>query len=241
MPRYTRLQVLSVIIVTAGVVLTTISTRPGHQAPSVSSTGGSSRISYAIGIAILTGALLLSSAMGLAQDKAYAEYGREHWEEGMFYLHFLALPMFLPLTADICEQVQIVNASPPVPLLSFTSSQTIKDRGGGEGVGGIHVPAFWVPVVLNITTQLVCVSGVHRLTAKVSSLTVTLVLAVRKAVSLVLSVVVIGGGRGDEWLWGGSLLVLGGTMLYAWDGTSRASSRPPRSTRKADGKSIKQE
>jgi solute carrier family 35 (UDP-xylose/UDP-N-acetylglucosamine transporter), member B4 len=210
-----------------GVVFTTISTRPGNQASS-SLTSESSGISYAIGIAILTGALLLSSAMGLAQDKAYADYGRGHWEEGMFYLHFLALPMFLPLTADISQQVHIVNTSPLINILSFTSSQSLKDG------SGIHVPLFWIPLIFNIATQLVCVSGVHRLTAKVSSLTVTLVLVVRKAVSLVLSVMVIGGGEGDKWLWSGSLLVLGGTMLYAWDGTSR--SKPPLvSERRAKG------
>jgi UDP-xylose/UDP-N-acetylglucosamine transporter B4 len=214
-----------------GVVFTTISTRPGHQASSL--TGGSSGISYAIGIAILTGALLLSSAMGLAQDKAYAEYGRGHWEEGMFYLHFLALPMFLPLTADISQQVHIVNTSPPINILSFTSTQSLNDSSGIGG--GIHVPVFWIPLVFNIATQLVCVSGVHRLTAKVSSLTVTLVLAVRKAVSLVLSVIVIGGGQGDRWLWSGSLLVLSGTMLYTWDGTSGGSSPPPVSERQAKG------
>jgi solute carrier family 35 (UDP-xylose/UDP-N-acetylglucosamine transporter), member B4 len=195
-------------------------------------TSGSNGISYAIGIAILTGALLLSSAMGLAQDKAYAEYGRGHWEEGMFYLHFLALPMFLPLTADISQQVHIINTSPPINILSFTSSQSLKD---GGAISGIYVPAFWIPLIFNITTQLVCVSGVHRLTAKVSSLTVTLVLAVRKAVSLVLSVIVIGGGQGDKWLWSGSLLVLGGTMLYTWDGTSGGGTPPPVRERQAKG------
>lgn len=218
--RYTRLQVLSVLIVTAGVVLTTVSTRPGKPA-AASLNDDSSGYSYAIGIGILTGALLLSSAMGLVQDKTYAEYGRGHWEEGMFYLHFLALPMFIPLTGDIREQVFVLNSSPPVDLLSFTGTPGLK------GGSGIHIPVFWIPLIFNIATQLVCVSGVHRLTAKVSSLTVTLVLAVRKAVSLVLSVVVIGGGSGDRWLWVGSFLVLLGTVVYAWDGTREKSKSEP--------------
>jgi UDP-xylose/UDP-N-acetylglucosamine transporter B4 len=222
-----------------GVVLTTISTRP-LQVTSPLSANESSGINYAIGIAVLTGALLLSSAMGLAQDKAYAEYGRGHWEEGMFYLHFLALPMFLPLTADITQQVQTVNASPPINLLSFMGSPRFKDDGGGDS--GIYVPIFWIPLIFNIATQLVCVSGVNRLTAKVSSLTVTLVLAVRKAVSLVLSVVVIGGGVGDRWLWSGSLLVLCGTMLYTWDGTRGGKpGRKPPVVHARHAKGVKQE
>jgi len=218
--RYTRLQVVSVSLVTAGVVLTTLSTRPGSQTAS-SALVGASGSSYAIGIGILTGALVLSSAMGIAQDKTYSEYGRGHWEEGMFYLHFLALPMFLPLTSDIREQVQILNASPSIDLLSFAPAGTSDLKGAGSG---IYLPVFWIPLVFNIATQLVCVSGVHRLTAKVSSLTVTLVTAVRKAVSLVLSVVVIGRGTGDKWLWSGSLLVMAGTLLYTWDGTRTGKS-----------------
>ena len=152
----------------------------------------------------------------------------------MFYLHFLALPMFLPLTADIREQIYVVNSSPTVNLLSFTGTSGLKDA------GGIHLPVFWIPLVFNIATQLVCVSGVHRLTAKVSSLTVTLVLAVRKAVSLVLSVIVIGGGSGDKWLWSGSLLVLLGTILYTWDGT-RAKSTNAFLARKRPAEDVKQE
>jgi UDP-xylose/UDP-N-acetylglucosamine transporter B4 len=43
--------------------------------------------------------------MGLAQDAAYTKYGRGHWEEGMFYLHFLSMPMFAILKDDIAAQV----------------------------------------------------------------------------------------------------------------------------------------
>ncbi|KAF5331720.1 hypothetical protein D9611_007534 [Ephemerocybe angulata] len=43
------------------------------------------------------------------------------------------------------------------------------------------------PLLMNTLTQLLCVSGVHRLTTRVSNLTVTLILVVRKAVSLVIS------------------------------------------------------
>lgn len=160
--------------------------------------------------------------MGLAQDSTYAEYGRQHWEEGMFYLHFLALPMFLPLSSDIMEQVSVLNSSPRINILPAPTHLLLGKYGSTRDLPGIYIPVFWIPLVLNILTQLVCVSGVHRLTAKVSSLTVTLVLAVRKAVSLVLSVVVLGGGRGDQVLWTGSLLVLAGTVLYTWDGNRTA-------------------
>ncbi|KAG8869124.1 golgi uridine diphosphate-N- acetylglucosamine transporter [Serendipita sp. 405] len=215
--RYTSIQIVSVLIVTLGVFMTTFSTRPRRvDAASLAKGEDNSNIDYMIGIAILTGALVLSSAMGLAQDQAYAEYGRGHWREGLFYLHFLALPMFAPLWPDVQEQVRIANASPIVNATAlFGTSKT-----------EIGIPVFWIPLVLNIITQLVCVSGVHRLTARVSSLTVTLVLAVRKAVSLVLSVMLIGKSGGNAWLWGGSFFVLAGTILYTLDGTKPPQREP---------------
>ncbi|CAG7848246.1 SubName: Full=Related to YEA4-uridine diphosphate-N-acetylglucosamine transporter {ECO:0000313/EMBL:CCA67001.1} [Serendipita indica DSM 11827] len=225
--RYTRLQVLSVLLVTLGVALTTISTRPRTSPTTSSIQDEHIQRDYAIGVSILTGALILSSAMGLSQDKTYSQYGRGHWEEGMFYLHFLSLPMFAPLLPDIQEQVQILNASPPLDVLGYMPREF-------KRFSAPSIPIFWVPVIINVVTQLVCVSGVHRLTAKVSSLTVTLVTAVRKAVSLVLSVVVFGGGRGDGWLWMGSSLVFIGTLLYTADGTRRV----PESSK---SKGLKQE
>jgi UDP-xylose/UDP-N-acetylglucosamine transporter B4 len=162
--------------------------------------------------------------MGLAQDSTYAEYGRQHWEEGMFYIHFLALPMFLPLSSDIAQQVATVNSSPSINLFPAQTHLLVAKYGPVDSLPGMYFPVFWILLVLNMLTQLVCVSGVHRLTAKVSSLTVTLVLVVRKAVSLVLSVVVLGGGSGSKWLWNGSLLVLAGTVIYTLDGARSRDS-----------------
>jgi UDP-xylose/UDP-N-acetylglucosamine transporter B4 len=48
-------------------------------------------------------------------------------------------------------------------------------------------------------------------------LSVTLVLVVRKAVSLWISVVLVGGNRGDVYLWGGALAVVVGTVAYSLD------------------------
>lgn len=202
--RYSTVQVLSVVVVSLGVALTTISAKPKG---STSTQAVESNMEYVVGISILSLALVLSSAMGLAQDQAYTRYGRGHWEEGMFFLHFLSLPMFLPLLPDLRYLVSTIN-----------SGEQVRISGAGVALG---IPKFYLPLLVNIMTQLVCVSGVHRLTARVSSLTVTLVLVVRKAVSLLISVVALGNSRGDAWLWGGSLAVLVGTLLYTWDGTRK--------------------
>jgi len=92
----------------------------------------------------------------------------------------------------------------------------------------IHIPKAYLPLLMNTLTQLLCVAGVHRLTTRVSALSVTLVLVVRKAASLVLSVVGIsvlevrsgmGPGKGAQevdlrMVWAGAVMVLLGTIGY---------------------------
>ena len=64
-----------------------------------------------------------------------------------------------------------------------------------------------------------------RLTAKVSSLSVSLVLVVRKAASLVISVILLNRQTGNMGLWLGAAAVMIGTLGYTYGGMQRAS--PP--------------
>ncbi|KZV94009.1 UAA-domain-containing protein [Exidia glandulosa HHB12029] len=219
--RYSPTQVASVLLVTAGVAASTFSAMPKASHMSTNATTADFDSStYLTGVLILSLALVFSSVMGLEQDRAYRTYGRGHWEEAMFYLHFLALPMFALMRSELAAQIATANASPPLTLSSLGDL-------GSHRIGGplmmlippmrLRIPSMYVPLALNVLTQLVCISGVHRLTARVSSLTVTLVLVLRKAVSLWISVVLLGRGARDTWLWGGALAVLAGTLLYALD------------------------
>ncbi|KAJ7714092.1 UAA transporter [Mycena metata] len=255
--RYTFAQVASVLAVTLGVLLTTMSSS-GVNSASPDTNADSS--TYLQGIAILTLALLLSGFLGLVQDYTYSRYGRPTpgapktigtptWQESMFFLHFLALPMFFFVHKDITTQLTSINAGPrasfPIPLPdSVISALTIpppfalpfssvlsSSRPGFQkashpislqrtSVGlALAVPRAYLPLLLNTLTQLVCVAGVHRLTTRVSALTVTLVLVVRKAASLVISVW-MGRGRGGsavdlKLMWTGAALVLAGTVGYS--------------------------
>ena len=227
------------LIITAGVGLTTTAKSSSKKGPHVPSTSEQTLPvepgQYATGIAILTLALVLSSAMGLAQDAAYTKYGRGHWEEGMFYLHFLSMPMFAFLKDNMAAQVaEIRNGESKclrdlsynilaIPLPTITLSKPLSTI--VNTISTVTIPTFYFPLFINVITQLLCVSGVHRLTSRVSSLTVTLVLTVRKAVSLIISVVILGGGRGDPWLWLGAGLVLAGTVLYTLGNTKPIASR----------------
>lgn len=183
-------------------------------------------------------ALVLSGFLGVIQDKTYAAYTKHTpahpkpkqvrlshtakavvlpnvWEESMFYLHFLSLPMFFFVRHDLNMQANALF-SPHAGTTTF------------------HVPLaaaqFTLPAVLpallaNTLTQLLCVAGVNRLTTRVPSLTVTLILVVRKAVSLVLSVVLFDGAD-VTWgmLWSGAFLVFAGTVGYAVSGRPSVKS-----------------
>ncbi|KAJ7475189.1 UAA transporter [Mycena galericulata] len=267
--RYTVAQVISVLVVTFGVVSTTLSASNTH---SDSMDSSASTYTYVQGISILSLALLLSGFLGLAQDYTYSRYGRPPpgsekkpaatptptWQESMFYLHFLALPMFFFVRNDIMSQLASVNAGqrssftlplpravpsaltipPPFSLpFSLLSTTPLDDKSSPRPVGlrrttidglpalVVDIPQAYLPLLLNTVTQLLCVAGVHRLTTRVSALTVTLVLVVRKAVSLIISVWL---GRGAEvdlvLMWTGAGMVLAGTIGYSM-ATGRAKEK----------------
>ncbi|KAL5488285.1 YEA4_2 [Sanghuangporus weigelae] len=232
--RYSRLQAGAVVLVTLGVILTALSST---QAKSLSSTrpftngndysssvvASTSYGKYAVGILILTLALVLSGALGIAQDRALERYGRGNWEEAMFYLHALALPLFGFTWPGLVAQLRAVHNGPQLLLFGGTTSNTpsplpyLQIRSPS-----LWIPSFYIPLVLNVFTQLICVAGVNRLTSRVNSLTVSLVLVVRKAVSLGISVLLLGSSRGNTYLWTGAAAVLIGTVIYT------LSSKPKR-------------
>ncbi|PPQ83639.1 hypothetical protein CVT25_006245 [Psilocybe cyanescens] len=253
--RYTTTQVLSVFLVTLGVIITTLSAQPSSS----KGTPIANTYIYAKGIGILTSALVLSGALGLVQDWSFTKYGRPtlitkptgkgdssdippQWQESMFYLHLLGLPMFLPLLPNLAAQMHELssigprsqfslpisipittnltagfpmNIVPPyslphlpihvfrqsenVSLLSITQPTLTHNSGASPIVLSLSIPHIYLPLVLNTVTQLLCIAGVHRLTTHVSALTVTLVLVVRKAVSLIISVIGISKVSAESW------------------------------------------
>ena len=196
-------------LVTLGVILTTLSGARKHS-PGINTNsvpGAGDLYQYLTGIALLSVALVLSGLLGVVQDRTYSKFrrgGNPPWEESMFYLHFLSMPMFLPLKGDIMGQLSTLQqpstfSSSPLPFPS-------------------PIPIAFVILGLNVFTQLVCAAGVNRLTSRVSSLTVNLTLAVRKAASLFISLTLFGDKKMDQSqmlrLYGGAGLVLFGTVLY---------------------------
>ncbi|KAJ7641346.1 UAA transporter [Roridomyces roridus] len=235
--RYTFAQIISVLVVTAGVVLTTLSASGAHSDSADPSAG---LHIYVQGISILTLALVFSGFLGLVQDYTYSRYGRPPpggsekklgtstptptWQESMFYLHFLALPMFFFVRKDIASQLETINSGhqssytlplPPALISALPFSDDKSPFRLTNDTVSLTLPSAYLPLLLNTITQLFCVAGVHRLTTRVSALTVTLVLVVRKAASLVISVWLGRGAQVDQgMMWSGAAMVLAGTVVY---------------------------
>ncbi|KAI5277815.1 golgi uridine diphosphate-N- acetylglucosamine transporter, partial [Ascosphaera aggregata] len=71
-------------------------------------------------------------------------------------------------------------------------------------------------LILNALTQYFCIRGVHMLAAKTSSLTVVIVLNIRKLVSLMLSVYIFGNMLAPGVVVGAfTVFIAGGIYAYA--------------------------
>ncbi|OAA47158.1 AMP deaminase [Cordyceps fumosorosea ARSEF 2679] len=178
--RYSRLQVMSVVLLSFGVIQAAWS-----DAANKSKTGTSSKPAFGTGLLILLIAQVLSAIMGLYTEATYRAYGPQ-WRENLFYSHLLSLPLFVPFTPSMLRTfLSLADSQPMVLSHRF----------------GIRVPHQLANVAANILTQYACIRGVNLLAAASSALTVTIVLNIRKLVSLLLSI----------WLFGNSLVV--GTVI----------------------------
>jgi len=184
--QYTSVQITSVVLVSIGVILTTLS-RP--NGPSEGPSGDLEQ--YIIGISMLIISSLLTGILGMLQELTFRKYG-PCWREGMFYTHLLSLPIFLFLIPDIKQGLESLSTSSSM----FTGPYFI--------------------MAGNLVTQLICVSGVSRLSSRVSSVSTNLMLTTRKAISLCFSVWWFDNGWNMK-LGFGAAMVFMGSLLFTLD------------------------
>ncbi|BFZ10913.1 hypothetical protein BsWGS_13952 [Bradybaena similaris] len=188
---------ISVIMITAGITMATIASA-SQKEKMVSHTGDAAYdyMIWLIGLFLLVISLFFSARMGIFQEQTYAVYGK-HPSEALFYNHFLPLPGFLLLTSDILKCVSEFNLSDPYMIPGF----------------GITVPWAWLWLLYNTITQYICIKSVFILTTECASLTVTLVVTLRKFISLVFSIIYFNNPF-TLTHWAGATLVFLGTMLF---------------------------
>ncbi|KAK7861808.1 hypothetical protein R5R35_000575 [Gryllus longicercus] len=201
--KYTFSKYLSVFMITLGIVICTIvsgkevkSTQPPGKEDASNTTEFQIFFWWVVGIILLTVALFVSARMGIYQETLYGRYGK-HPKEALFYTHLLPLPGFLLIFNDIYSH-----------LYSFAESESVP-----VPVLGFYMPKLYMYLVGNVLTQYVCISSVYVLTTECSSLTVTLVVTLRKFTSLLFSILYFQ----NEFTihhWIGTLLVFTGTLIF---------------------------
>ncbi|KAK5071760.1 golgi uridine diphosphate-N-acetylglucosamine transporter [Lithohypha guttulata] len=214
------------------------------------------------GFALLTLALLLSAVMGVWSDGVYSKYGRNTAiaNEQVFYGHLLSLPFFALRFDTLYAQWNKLMAASAVlfprsgvrkdltgltPMAKFlhmaAAARQTPPTWQEKVLGWIkleHAPKALTYLVLNCITQIACISGVHRLSTQTSALTVSIVLNVRKVVSLLLSIYLFGNELALGVLVGAVIVFLGGG-LYGLPERRREVKKEEKKVKGVDGESKK--
>ncbi|XP_020283977.1 UDP-xylose and UDP-N-acetylglucosamine transporter-like isoform X2 [Pseudomyrmex gracilis] len=193
---------LSVFMITSGIAICTIvsgkeiKSLRQKNADQVPTTPLEDLFWWSLGISLLTIALFVSARMGIYQETLHKRYGKNA-REALYYTHLLPLPFFLTLAPNIYDHWKFALASESLklPLL------------------GLHMPSLVAYLIGNILTQYMCISSVFVLTTECSSLTVTLVITLRKFLSLLFSIVYFKNPF-TIYHWIGTLLVFVGTIIF---------------------------
>ena len=190
--RYKRSKYIAVTLITIGIALCTIASASDLKP----STDHSQFFSWLFGILLLTFSLLASASMGIFQETLSNAYGK-HVRESMFYCHALPLPGFIVMCKDIADHATAFSASQPVHLIP----------------GSLVVPKLWLYLALNAMTQYICARSVFTLTTETTSLVVTLVITLRKFLSLLISIYYFSNPfTTSHWI--GTSLVFVGTFVF---------------------------
>ncbi|KAJ8674073.1 hypothetical protein QAD02_005335 [Eretmocerus hayati] len=199
---YTFDKYLSVMMITLGIVICTIlsgkeikSTAPISE-NHVPTNPLNDFLWWVVGITLLTVALFISARMGIYQETLFSRHGKDP-REALYYTHLLPLPFFLLLSTNLWEHAVIAMNSPKIilPLIN------------------ISVPRMVAYLVGNILTQYLCISSVFVLTTECASLTVTLILTLRKFISLIFSILYFKNPF-TFYHWVGTILVFSGTLIF---------------------------
>lgn len=201
--KYTLTKYVSVFMITLGIFICTIMTKTKklhcvdcNTSISTSNTDDYDNLRLTIGITLMTVALFTSARMGLYQEWLYGHYGK-HPKEALFYTHALPLPAFAFFYTDIYKHIDIA----------------VKSEGYTIPYTNIAIPIVCLYLLGNVLSQFLCISSVYVLSTECTSLTVTLVVTLRKFLSLLFSIMYF---KNPFTLmhWVGTVLVFGGTFLF---------------------------
>ncbi len=177
--------------------------------------------------------------MGLYTQLTYAKYG-SHWHENLFYSHALSIPLFAVFFPSLRTQFHKLLTSTPIqvdqnPLLfthhaNSTFAEKVRPILTVPSSVNIPIPRHILTLALNSLTQYACIRGVNLLGARTSALGVSIVLNIRKLISLFLSIWLF-GNKLPPGVVAGAAVVFGSAGVWAWEG-QRAGERTKKDDKK---------
>ncbi|KAK4131793.1 UAA-domain-containing protein [Trichocladium antarcticum] len=219
--KYSRIQIIAVLLLTVGVITAAVSDAQAKGSTADQSVGNTS---FGTGLAILFVAQVLSAIMGLYTEETYRMYGPQ-WKENLFYSHLLSLPLFLPFLPSLSRQfMKLANSAPLALSVPSVEDYPNLSPNLAQVVDDLRIPSQLFYLVLNVLTQYACIRGVNLLAATSSALTVTIVLNIRKLVSLLLSIWIFGNRLAFGTLVG-AVIVFAAGGLYSLDGKRKPPTR----------------
>ncbi|KAL8957491.1 MAG: hypothetical protein Q9183_006043, partial [Haloplaca sp. 2 TL-2023] len=124
--------------------------------------------------------------MGIYTQNIYDKHGA-HWQENLFYSHFLSLPLFLPFASSLRSEFRSFVSSDPmhispshlvpsfIPQKSLNHTQPLPSiLLSPSSVPYIDIPKDLLYLTLNALTQYLCIRGVNLLSARTTALGVTI-------------------------------------------------------------------
>ncbi|XGW26071.1 hypothetical protein V3C99_007020, partial [Haemonchus contortus] len=194
---YTRKQISSVIAVTCGIVIFTLASYDPTAHPKSPETVRFFSIQpFFIGIFLLTAALMLSAYLGVCQEDMYRTYGK-HAKESMFMVHLLSIPGYALLGPEIVKAFDGASRTPPLNILGYD----------------LILPRAWGYILGICVLQYICIKNVYRLTALTTSLNVTMVITLRKFLSLFVSFVAFGNPFNAFHFFGAAFVFIGSLVF----------------------------
>uniref|UniRef100_A0AC34Q8N9 UDP-xylose and UDP-N-acetylglucosamine transporter n=1 Tax=Panagrolaimus sp. JU765 TaxID=591449 RepID=A0AC34Q8N9_9BILA len=193
---YSWTKILAVFSVTFGIVLFTLAS--SHQQSQL-------KVDYlwidhlpwprfVTGIIAQIICVFLAAYLGIRQETLFGRYGKCP-DEMMFYVHIYSLPLFMPVLPDIFSIIQSFN----------NYEDSFSDF--------LPVSSLWLQLLLVCICQIICIRSIYRLTSVVSSLSVNMILALRKFLNLLFSAWIFNNELNlSHWL--AAAMIIGGTCAF---------------------------
>lgn len=208
--KYTKIQVVSAVLLSAGAIITTLFKEVevwDVYGSFMESSGGGGGLAvdsrFLVGIGMLFVGAVLMALLGLHNEETYRVYGKHNWRENIFYSHLFGIPLFMSMLPTIIKEFKTLWNSPDQFAVVH---------------GKLHVAKPVVYLLLNVLTQFFCVRGVNMLGGSSTALTVSVILLLRKFTSLLLSVYIFSNKLSMTGTMG-ALLVFLGALLYSYGST----------------------